>query len=229
MPARDLTAPRINSRLYASLLVMGLCPALYSALRIYFLGQMPDASAYSIAGQLGWLNLIYEVVQEAILLPLYFFLGQVAADRAAFANRVRSGLLLSTGFYTALAAVIWIWAKPLLQWMAASPDILDASAAYIRIESVANIFGALSSFTLVALVTLGREKYLYLFTAARLVLSVVSDSLLISSLPAHFFSPLLPSAWGQRDWLFQHPGEWAALCGGARSAGQGGYSYHGRR
>lgn len=174
---------KINYGLYASLLVMGLCPALYSALRIYFLGQMPDASAYSIAGQLGWLNLIYEVVQEAILLPLYFFLGQVAADRAVFANRVRSGLLLSAGLYTTLAAVIWIWAKPLLQWMAASPDILDASAAYIRIESVANIFGALSSFALVALVTLGREKYLYLFTAARLVLSVVSDSLLISSLP----------------------------------------------
>lgn len=174
---------KINYGLYASLLVMGLCPALYSALRIYFLGQMPDASAYSIAGQLGWLNLIYEVVQEAILLPLYFFLGQVAADRAVFANRVRSGLLLSAGLYTTLAAVIWIWAKPLLQWMAASPDILDASAAYIRIESVANIFGALSSFALVALVTLGREKYLYLFTAARLVLSVVSDSLLISALP----------------------------------------------
>lgn len=174
---------KINCRLYASLLVMGLCPALYSALRIYFLGQMPDASVYSIAGQLGWLNLIYEVVQEAILLPLYFFLGQVATDRAVFANRVRSGLLLSAGLYTTLAAVIWIWAKPLLQWMAASPDILDASAAYIRIESVANIFGALSSFALVALVTLGREKYLYLFTAARLVLSVVFDCLLISSLP----------------------------------------------
>lgn len=175
--------PKINYRLYASLLFMGLCPALYGALRIYFLGQMPDASAYSIAGQLSWLNLIYEVVQESIILPLYFFLGQVVADRAAFANRVRSGLLLSAGLYTTLAAVIWIWAKPLLQWMAASPDILDASAAYIRIESVANIFGALSSFTLVALVTLGREKYLYLFTAARLVLSVVSDSLLISALP----------------------------------------------
>ena len=45
--------PKINYRLYASLLFMGLCPALYGALRIYFLGQMPDASAYSIAGQLG--------------------------------------------------------------------------------------------------------------------------------------------------------------------------------
>lgn len=175
--------PKINYRLYASLLVMGLCPALYSALRIYFLGQIPDASAYSIAGQLAWLNLIYEVVQEAIILPLYFFLGQVVADRTAFANRVRSGLLLSAGLYTALAAVIWIGTEPLLQWMAASPDILDASAEYIRIESIANIFGVLSSFALVALITLGREKYLHPFTAARLVLSVVFDSLLISALP----------------------------------------------
>lgn len=176
-------ASKINYRLYASLLVMGLCPALYSTLRIFFLGQMPDAGAYSIAGQLGWVNLIYEVVQEALLLPLYFFLGQVVSDREAFRNRVRSGLLLSAGLYTALAAALCVWTHPLLQWMAASPDILNASATYIRIESVANIFGMLSSLTLVALVTLGREKFLYLFTAARLVLSVVSDTLLISSLP----------------------------------------------
>lgn len=172
---------RINYRLYASLLIMGLCPAIYSALRIYFMGQMPDPGSYSIAGQLGWLNLAYEVIQEAILLPLYFFLGQVVKDRAIFANRVRSGLLLSASLYTAMAVVICVWTRPLLRWMATSPDIIDASVSYIRIESVSNIFGLLSSFTLIVLVTLGREKFLYLFTGVRLVLSVLFDTLLISN------------------------------------------------
>lgn len=67
--------------------------------------------------------------------------------------------------------------------MAAAPNIIDASATYIRIESVANIFATLSSFALVALVTLGREQWLYVLTGFRLVLSVVFDSLLISNLP----------------------------------------------
>lgn len=197
---------RINYRLYASLLIMGLCPAIYSALRIYFMGQMPDPGSYSIAGQLGWLNLAYEVIQEAILLPLYFFLGQVVKDRAIFANRVRSGLLLSASLYTAMAVVICVWTRPLLRWMATSPDIIDASVSYIRIESVSNIFGLLSSFTLVVLVTLGREKFLYLFTGVRLVLSVLFDTLLISN-----FSFSLRLGMNGIGYCNIH-GQWTPIC-----------------
>lgn len=174
---------KINYRLYASLLVMGLCPAIYQAVRIFFLGQMPDPGAYSIAGQLIWVQLLYEIVQETVLLPLYLFLGQVVSDKAAFGNRVRSGLWLTAGIWTALAVALSAFAMPLLGWMAAAPDIIDASAAYIRIESFANIFATLFSFALVALVTLGREKWLYVLTGARLVLSILLDCLLLSNLP----------------------------------------------
>lgn len=174
---------KINYRLYASLLVMGLCPAIYQAVRIFFLGQMPDPGAYSIAGQLSWVQLLYEIVQETVLLPLYLFLGQVVSDKAAFGNRVRSGLWLTAGIWTALAVALSAFARPLLGWMAAAPDIIDASAAYIRIESFANIFATLFSFALVALVTLGREKWLYVLTGARLVLSILLDCLLLSNLP----------------------------------------------
>lgn len=174
---------RINYRLYASLLIMGLCPAIYQTVRIFLLGRMPDPGAYSIAGQLSWVQLLYEIIQEAVLLPLYFFLGQVVADKVAFSNRVRSGLWLTAGIWTALSFLLSVFAKPLLGWMAAAPNIIDASATYIRIESVANIFVTLSSFALVALVTLGRERWLYVLTGSRLVLSLVFDSLLISNLP----------------------------------------------
>lgn len=168
---------KINDRLYASLLVMGLCPAIYQAVRIFFLGQMPDPGAYSIAGQLSWVQLLYEIVQETVLLPLYFFLGQVVSDNVSFGNRVRSGLWLTAGIWTALAVAVSAFARPLLGWMAAAPDIIEASATYIRIESFANIFATLFSFALVALVTLGREKWLYAITGARLVLSILLDCL----------------------------------------------------
>lgn len=174
---------KINYRLYASLLVMGLCPAIYQAVRIFFLGQMPDPGAYSIAGQLSWVQLLYEIVQETVLLPLYFFLGQVVSDNVSFGNRVRSGLWLTAGIWTALAVAVSAFARPLLGWMAAAPDIIEASATYIRIESFANIFATLFSFALVALVTLGREKWLYAITGARLVLSILLDCLFFSNLP----------------------------------------------
>ena len=174
---------KINFRLYFALLLLGLCPTVYTTVRIFFLGLLPSEWAYSIAGQLGWVNLLYEIMNEAILLPLFYFMGKVVSDRKAFANRVRSGLLVTGGIYTLFSLIIILAAEPLLRWMAADSSILAASAAYIRIESVANVFGMLSSFTLITLVTLNRERYIYILTAARLVLSLLADTFLVSTLP----------------------------------------------
>ena len=173
----------INIRLFLALLVLGLCPTIYTTVRTFFLGQLPDAWAYSVAGQLSWVNLIYEIINEAIILPLYFFIGKAADDTAEFNNRVKSGLLVSFALYGFMAVLIVIFAEPLLKLMAASTEILDASAEYIRVESFANIFGILFSFSGVALVALGKEKLVYLLACAKLVLCLLSDAFLVSSLP----------------------------------------------
>lgn len=173
----------INLRLYLALIVLGLCPTIYTTLRVFFLGQLPGDWSFSIAGQLSWVNLLYEVISEAIILPLFFFIGKVKADRKAFSNFVRTGMLLSGVVYMLLSAVISIFAAPLLEFMAADPSIIAASAAYIRIESTANIFTILSQFALVSLVSLNRSRYIYILTGFRLVLSLIFDTFLVSSLP----------------------------------------------
>lgn len=173
---------RIDHRLFLALLLMGLCPTLYTTLRTFFLGQLPGEWSYSIAGQLSWINLIYEVINEAIILPLYFFMGSALADKKAFANRIRSGLLMSFVVYAVCSVFVMILVEPLLRFMAVSTDILAESAEYIRIECVANVFGILYSFMLVSLVAIGRDKLVYIMTGAKLVLSVILDTLLVSNL-----------------------------------------------
>ena len=174
---------RINWRLFLALLVMGLCPTIYTTVRTFFLGQLPDTWAYSIAGQLSWVSLLYEIINEAIILPLFFFLGRVVDDKKEFANRLETGLIVSFGIYAVLALVLYWFAEPLLKLMATSPEIIEASATYIRIESVANIFGVMVSFCTVALVALGKDKLVYLLTGIKLVLCLVYDTFGVSSLP----------------------------------------------
>ena len=173
----------INGRLFLALLVMGLCPTLYTTLRTFFLGQLPGDWAYSIAGQLSWVNLLYEVINEAIVLPLYFFLGKAVADKDEYTNRVRSGLLVSLGIYTVCSVLVMTFVHPLLSFMAVSQDIISESASYIRIECIANIFGILYSFICVALISIGKDRLVYAITAAKLLLSLILDTLLVSSLP----------------------------------------------
>lgn len=174
---------KINYKLFLALLILGLVPTVYTTVRVFFLGQLPGEYAFSIAGQLSWVNLLYEILKEAIILPLFYFVGQVKDDKIAFSNRVRTGMLLSFSVYAVLSALVWVFAEPLLSLMATDASILEASAAYIRIESIANVFSILAQFALVALVTVDKSKYLYALTGVRLVLCIVLDIFLVSSLP----------------------------------------------
>ena len=173
----------LNWRLYASLVLMGLVPTVYTTVRTFFLGQLPGEWAYSIAGQLSWVNLLYEILDEAIILPLFFCLGSPREDPAVFSNRVRTGLFASGTIYLVFAAVITAFTKPLLSLMAADPGIIESSASYIRIEAAANVFGILFRFLLVAVVAAGKDRTVYAITGLRLLLSVVLDTFLISQLP----------------------------------------------
>ena len=173
----------INYKLFAALLVLGLMPTIYTTVRVFFLGQLPGEYSFSIAGQLSWVNLLYEILNEAIILPLFYFIGKVRENKDEFSNRVRTGMLISLGVYALLSAVVLLFAEPMLTLMATDASIIDASASYIRIESIANIFGILTQFALIALVTVGKEKWLYILTGAKLALCLVSDTFLVSTLP----------------------------------------------
>ena len=59
---------------------------------MFFLGQLPGEYAFSIAGQLNWVNLIYEVASEAIILPLYYFIGKAVEDREELKGNVLENL-----------------------------------------------------------------------------------------------------------------------------------------
>ena len=172
----------INYKLFISLLIMGLCPAIYTTLRVFWLGNLPSEYSFSIAGQLSWVNLIYEIINEAIILPLFYFTGKVLLDKKELTNRIKTGLLISLIIYSFLALIIIVFAKELLILMAADTNIINESIQYIRIESIANIFLILFNFILVALVTVGKEKYVYLLTIIKLLLCVVFDMFLVSSL-----------------------------------------------
>ena len=173
----------INYRLFFALIVLGLVPTVYTTVRVFFLGQLPGDWSFSIAGQLSWVNLLYEIIKEAIILPLFYFVGKVRDDKAEFSNRVRTGMLISLLVYVVLSSIIQIFIEPMLHLMATDPSIIGASASYIRIESVANVFSILTQFALVVLVTVNKSKYLYALTGMRLILCLLLDTFLVSSLP----------------------------------------------
>lgn len=172
---------KIDLKLYVSLIFLGLFPTLYLTLRTNFLGSMPGEYSYSIAGQLSWVNLLYEIVNEAIILPLFFFVG--GKSKKEFENRMTTGMFATGIIYTIFAGLIIIFVNPLLKLMSVSPEIIGPSAVYIRIESIAAIFSVLVQFVLVGLITIGHDKDMYVLTVMKCVIIMILDTFLVSQLP----------------------------------------------
>lgn len=172
----------INYKLFIALLIMGLCPTIYTTVRVFYLGQLPGEWSFSIAGQLTWVNLIYEIINEAIILPLFYFVGKVIDNKKELENRIKTGLILTLLIYLFLTINLIIFIKPLLNVMATDASLIEESTTYIRLESIANIFSILFQFVLVVLVSLGKDKKVYLLTGLKLVLCMILDLFLISSL-----------------------------------------------
>ncbi|MCL2598601.1 MAG: multidrug transporter [Firmicutes bacterium] len=196
---------QINYRMFFALLLLGLLPTVYTLLRIYLLGQLPDASGFDIASQMQWVEVLYEILQEAFIVPLYYFIarfvpkrgvdkdcdgGQATAtqtdnstqNQAELTNRVRTGLLVVLCVYGFLSVLLIAFAKPILIFMQQGEVLVDRTVQYIRLETVANIFGTLFKYALAVLVCIKREVYLYILLGLQMVLSIVLDIFFVSNL-----------------------------------------------
>lgn len=172
----------VNYKLWVALLIMMLLPTAYQTVRIFFLGDMPGDWGFNIASQLSWVNLFYEVIQEAMILPLFFLLGKSLLDKKQLENKVKSGLLVTGSIYLLLSIFIIIFAKQLVVFMAQDDVIVDATVDYIRLETIAALFSTLTRFIMLVLLTLKKEKCLYILLSVQMVLSIMLDIFLISGL-----------------------------------------------
>ncbi len=173
----------LNLRLYLALLLAGFLPTVYTTLRIVWLGALPDAAAFSIASQLSWIALLYEVLTEALLLPLFFFIGAALHDKRTLENRARVSLLLAFCASALLALFVLVFASPLVSWMEQAPALLAQTVAYVRLESLANVLSLLFRVSLVVLLTCARHTALYVLLLAQMSLHILLDVFFLSPLP----------------------------------------------
>ncbi len=172
---------KINYRLLLALLLLGLIPTVYTTVRIFLIGQLPGDWGFNIASQLSWVNLLYEILQEALILPLFYFIGMAIKNRLDLENKFRTGIIFTGAIYSLLSLLIVVFAVPLINIMAQDTSLINETATYIRLETIAAIFMTLVKFSLVTLVVINKEKYLYYFLGLQMILTVLLDVFFFSN------------------------------------------------
>lgn len=173
---------RINYHLFFALLLMALLPTIYTTVRINFLGKLPDGWGFNIASQLSWVNLLYEIVQEALILPLFFLIGLSLTNKKDLANKIKVGMIITFIIYLVLSVFMFIFTRPLVNLMAQDNVLVDATAKYIRLEVIANLLTTLVKFLTITLIMIDKKKILYIVLISQMILSIIFDAFLVSNL-----------------------------------------------
>lgn len=173
----------VNYKLLFILLLSGFIPAIYSTSRVYFLGSIPDTWAFSIAAQVAWLNVGYEVFNEAMLIPLAYILGQaLTVDRMTFTERLNGAMAAVVAVYVAITFGVIVFAPDLIQAMQQSAELVEQTTSYIRLESIAILISSLLELCFLVLVLRNERGRLYAFIALKSLLIIGFDSLFVSQL-----------------------------------------------
>ncbi|OOF40118.1 hypothetical protein BKK50_09910 [Rodentibacter rarus] len=164
----------------AFLLIMSI-PTVINILRLHFIGTMPNDWGFNIASQIQWLNIIYEIIKEMLLVPLFFMLAQALKEnRTALINNALSGLLLVTVIHSVVSVGIFFLAETLVTGLNQHSALIQDTAHYIKLESVAIMLSVVTEYLIVYLAVTDDYKNLIKFSLLKISLLIISDIFLIS-------------------------------------------------
>ncbi len=175
-----------NFKLFGTLILVSLLPTIYTTTRIFFLGNLTSDWGFNIASQLAWVNIFYEVVQEALILPLFYLISKGLENKSDLNNRVKTGLITSFFVYLVMTIFMVTFTEPLLNFMGQKKEILSATVTYIRFEALAIQISVLFKFISIVLILLNKNKKLLSLLGIQMVLTILSDTFLVSTLPISF-------------------------------------------
>ena len=167
-------------RLWISLCVLALIPAVYQTVRTFLISSGGQSGAFDIIGQMEWFDLINETLQAFLIVPLYSVLNRIFKNHIEkFAEATFKTALCVFILYTLFSIGVFVYGTTLIDAMNPGNIDLVSTSIYLRLETVAFIAGIIVSFVNVVFVVIGKDKNVYIFLGIRTILSLITDFVLI--------------------------------------------------
>ena len=176
---------RFQIPLFMTLFGKLLIPTIYKSCRVYILGSIPDETVINVIVQMVWVTVIMEIIEEALLMPLYHCFGEAVArgdHNSQLIPKVRSGFFVCFLFYLGFCGVIAIFTPELIEVMGINHELGPETAKYIRLELVGVFLTGIMKLYGIVLVIKGRSLYLNIILIVQLVCAVLSDTFFFSNL-----------------------------------------------
>ena len=176
------TLKNFDYKLFFTLVSLSLLPTFYTTVRIHFLGNLPNDWGFNISSQIIWVNVIVEVIQEGLILPLFYFIGKSLGNYRELENKVKTGLITSFLIYLFFSLILSLFVKEILSFMDQREELIQRSSTYIRIESIAILLSILYKFISLFLIATKNITSLFKILLVQMIATIILDTFLVSNL-----------------------------------------------
>ena len=168
---------KLRTSTYFSLVVLGLVTFIYSIIRTRLISNIPNTNALSIAGHIEWFDLFNEVLQTALIFPLYYIFNKRKNEFRAVIGKT---FVISNFIYILFSILILIYCKLIVSNMTANN--ISEVTTYLNLETIAFIINNFINFFMVILIFINKAKYFYVSCLLRTIFIIFGDLYLIPKL-----------------------------------------------
>ena len=168
-------------KMYLALCLLALVPAIYQTIITKLITVNTNPGALDIIGQMEWFDLINETICTFLIIPMYSVLSK-AKRTENFSKVVFKLGILIIGLYILFSLGTFFYGIHLVSYM--NPSDIDVVAAYryLSLETIAFMIGIIYSYVNVVFLVVDKSKYMYSFLVGKILLSLLSDLILIPNL-----------------------------------------------
>ena len=167
-------------KLFVSLICLALVPAIIQTVETFVISTHVSTSGIDVIGQIEWFDLIDETIQAFLIIPLYSILNVILKrDKDRFPQATFKTMIIAFALYTVFSIAVLIYSAHLISYMNPNETDLALVNAYLTTSTIAFMVGITVSFVNVVFVVLGKSKNVYIFLAAKVVVTIISDFILI--------------------------------------------------
>ena len=170
-----------NWKVFIALCLLALVPAIYQTVITKLITSNVDISNLDIIGQMEWYDLIDETLRAFLIVPMYSILSKVY--KKSYFNKIvfKLGIIVFT-LYSIFSLITLFYGIHLISFMNPSEIDINATYKYLSIETIAFMVGIIFSYISVVLLVIGKARYMYIILIVKVLLSLLSDIVLIPSL-----------------------------------------------
>lgn len=165
-------------RLFFSILLFFCIPSVYKSYSLYLIGNtQPGENNLAIVAQWQFVQVALEVLQEALVLPIFFFVGsQWRQGREEVFKKTKASLFFMFAVLTPVLMLLTLGMSFFAEQAGTEESLKAATINFLRLKSGALFLGIFNTGLTIVVESLRKKGFLLKLLGLKLILSLIFDS-----------------------------------------------------